>query len=78
MQNPNALDSKVLLDFDHVKNSLKVDDEGMLQPAAPSFFNYKSLVDHDVTAFVVVISTGFDTVGFLFLRTTENEFRSNL
>lgn len=28
LQNPNALDSKVLLDFDHVKNSLKVDDEG--------------------------------------------------
>ena len=27
-QNPTALDSKVLLDFDHVKNSLKVDDEG--------------------------------------------------
>ena len=28
LQNPNALDSKVLLDFDHVKNSLKIDDEG--------------------------------------------------
>lgn len=27
IQNPNALDSKVLVDFDHVKNSLKVDDE---------------------------------------------------
>ncbi|MED6194771.1 cytochrome P450 monooxygenase 65 [Stylosanthes scabra] len=27
IQNPNALDKKVLLDFDHVKNSLKVDDE---------------------------------------------------
>ncbi|GMY11908.1 peptidyl-prolyl cis-trans isomerase CYP65 [Fagus crenata] len=27
IQNPNALDSKVLLDFDHVKNSLKIDDE---------------------------------------------------
>lgn len=27
IQNPNALDSRVLLDFDHVKNSLKVDDE---------------------------------------------------
>ncbi|KAA8531568.1 hypothetical protein F0562_006277 [Nyssa sinensis] len=27
IQNPNALDSKVLLDFDHVKNSLKLDDE---------------------------------------------------
>lgn len=31
LQNPSALDSKVLLDFDHVKNSLKVDDEGQLQ-----------------------------------------------
>ena len=31
LQNPNALDSKVLLDFDHVKNSLKVDDEGKLK-----------------------------------------------
>ncbi|KAL6013061.1 hypothetical protein ACLOJK_003551 [Asimina triloba] len=28
IQNPNALDSKVLTDFDHVKNSLKLDDEG--------------------------------------------------
>lgn len=28
IQNPNALDAKVLLDFDHVKNSLKLDDEG--------------------------------------------------
>lgn len=40
MQNPNALDNKVLLDFDHVKNSLKVDDEGML--AHSSFASYKS------------------------------------
>ncbi|OMP01817.1 hypothetical protein COLO4_11575 [Corchorus olitorius] len=30
IQNPNALDSKVTLDFDHVKNSLKVDDEGIM------------------------------------------------
>lgn len=29
LQNPNALDSKVLLEFDHVKNSLKLDDEGV-------------------------------------------------
>lgn len=28
LQNPNTLESKALLDFDHVKNSLKVDDEG--------------------------------------------------
>ena len=32
LQNPNALDSKVLLDFDHVKKSLKLDDEGKLRP----------------------------------------------
>lgn len=32
LQNPNALDSKVLVDFDHVKNSLKIDGEGKLQP----------------------------------------------
>lgn len=30
LQNPNALDSKVTLDFDHVKNSLKIDDEGII------------------------------------------------
>lgn len=27
IQNPNALDSKVLVDFDHVKKNLKIDDE---------------------------------------------------
>lgn len=30
LQNPNALDSKVTLDFDHVKKGLKLDDEGKL------------------------------------------------
>lgn len=30
LQNSNALDSKVTVDFDHVKNSLKVDDEGIV------------------------------------------------
>lgn len=34
MQNPNALDKKVLLDFDHVKNSLKVDEEGKLKASS--------------------------------------------
>lgn len=29
IQNPNALDSKVLVEFDHVKNSLKLDDEDL-------------------------------------------------
>lgn len=28
VQNPNALDSKVLVDFDHIKKSLTIDDEG--------------------------------------------------
>ncbi|KAJ0045280.1 hypothetical protein Pint_05128 [Pistacia integerrima] len=28
IQNPNALDNKVTLDFDHVKKGLKLDDEG--------------------------------------------------
>ncbi|MCL7038441.1 hypothetical protein MKW94_001078 [Papaver nudicaule] len=27
IQNPNALDSKVLVEFDHIKNNLKLDDE---------------------------------------------------
>jgi peptidyl-prolyl cis-trans isomerase-like protein 2 len=41
LQNPNALDQKVLLDFDHVKQNLKVDDEGMIYPVAhPSFLSY--------------------------------------
>ncbi|KAL0332343.1 UNVERIFIED_CONTAM: Peptidyl-prolyl cis-trans isomerase CYP65 [Sesamum calycinum] len=30
-ENPNALDSRVLTDFDHVKKNLKVDDEAMLK-----------------------------------------------
>lgn len=29
LQNPNALDSKVTVEFDHVKKGLKVDDEGV-------------------------------------------------
>lgn len=28
VQNPNALESKALLDFDHVKKNLKVENEG--------------------------------------------------
>ncbi|QCD79611.1 Ras-related C3 botulinum toxin substrate 1 [Vigna unguiculata] len=40
IRNPNALDDRVLLDFDHVKNDLKVDDEGML--AHSSYVSYKS------------------------------------
>ncbi|XP_078437149.1 plant U-box 49 isoform X2 [Wolffia australiana] len=29
IQNPNAIESKVLVDFDHIKNSLKVEDEDL-------------------------------------------------
>ncbi|KAG5089679.1 hypothetical protein JHK86_002291 [Glycine max] len=39
IQNPNALDSKVLLDFDHVKNSLKVDDEELQKMSSDPTYN---------------------------------------
>lgn len=39
LQNPNALDSKVLVEFDHVKNSLKIDDEGELEASLPLWVN---------------------------------------
>lgn len=55
LQNPNALDQKVLLDFDHVKHNLKIDDEGMIQPAAsPAFVSYKPPVGLDIAAFIIV------------------------
>jgi hypothetical protein len=38
LQNPNALDSKVLVEFDHVKNGLKIDDEGELEAFFFLFF----------------------------------------
>lgn len=67
LQNPNALDSKVLLDFDHVKNSLKVDDEGMLAGTyfISYFVSYKSLIGLDLVAFVVVISINYDTFNYI-------------
>ncbi|KAE8704858.1 Peptidyl-prolyl cis-trans isomerase CYP65 [Hibiscus syriacus] len=37
--NPNALDSKVTLDFDHVKNSLKVDDEELRKMSSDPTYN---------------------------------------
>ncbi|KAF3439061.1 hypothetical protein FNV43_RR17336 [Rhamnella rubrinervis] len=37
IQNPNALNKKVLLDFDHVKNSLKVDEEELKKKNDPSY-----------------------------------------
>lgn len=37
LQNPNAIDSKVTVEFDHIKNGLKIDDEGLIQfPIRPS------------------------------------------
>ncbi|CAJ1929278.1 unnamed protein product [Sphenostylis stenocarpa] len=39
IQNPNALDSKVLLDFDHIKNSLKVDDEELQKMSSDPTYN---------------------------------------
>ncbi|KAG9440517.1 hypothetical protein H6P81_020682 [Aristolochia fimbriata] len=37
IQNPNALDSKVLTEFDHVKQSLKVDDEELKKMEDPLY-----------------------------------------
>ncbi|CAA2970588.1 peptidyl-prolyl cis-trans isomerase CYP65 [Olea europaea subsp. europaea] len=39
IQNPNALDSKVLLDFDHVKKNLKVDDEELKKMESDHTYN---------------------------------------
>ncbi|XP_057481551.1 peptidyl-prolyl cis-trans isomerase CYP65-like isoform X1 [Actinidia eriantha] len=39
IQNPNALDSKVLVDFDHVKNSLKLDDEELQKMSSDPTYN---------------------------------------
>ncbi|KAK9284180.1 hypothetical protein L1049_023348 [Liquidambar formosana] len=39
IQNPNALDSKALLDFDHVKNSLKLDDEELKKMGSDPSYN---------------------------------------
>ncbi|RWR77967.1 peptidyl-prolyl cis-trans isomerase CYP65 isoform X2 [Cinnamomum micranthum f. kanehirae] len=39
IQNPNTPDSKVLTDFDHVKNSLKVDDEELGKMNADPSYN---------------------------------------
>ncbi|KAJ8567344.1 hypothetical protein K7X08_019552 [Anisodus acutangulus] len=39
IQNPNALDTKVLLDFDHVKKSLKVDDEEIQKMQSDPAYN---------------------------------------
>ncbi|KAG6666064.1 peptidyl-prolyl cis-trans isomerase CYP65 [Carya illinoinensis] len=39
IQNPNALDTKVLLDFDHIKNSLKLDDEDLKKMSSDPSYN---------------------------------------
>lgn len=39
IQNPNALDSKALLNFDNVKNSLKVDDEELKKMSLDPTYN---------------------------------------
>nr|XP_009617987.1 peptidyl-prolyl cis-trans isomerase CYP65 [Nicotiana tomentosiformis] len=39
IQNPNALDAKVLLDFDHVKKSLTVDDEEIQKMQSDPSYN---------------------------------------
>ncbi|KAK6923958.1 Cyclophilin-type peptidyl-prolyl cis-trans isomerase domain [Dillenia turbinata] len=39
IQNPNALDTKVLVDFDHVKNSLKLDDEDLKKMTSDPTYN---------------------------------------
>ncbi|OAY35588.1 peptidyl-prolyl cis-trans isomerase CYP65 [Manihot esculenta] len=39
IQNPNALDSRVTLDFDHVKHGLKVDDEELKKMNSDATYN---------------------------------------
>nr|GMC62714.1 peptidyl-prolyl cis-trans isomerase CYP65 [Ipomoea batatas] len=39
IQNPNALDTRVLVDFDHVKKSLKVDDEELKKMQSEPTYN---------------------------------------
>lgn len=39
IQNPNALDQKVLLDFDHVKQNLKIDDEELQKMSSDPAYN---------------------------------------
>lgn len=39
IQNPNALDSKVLVDFDHVKKNLKVEDEELKKMESDPLYN---------------------------------------
>lgn len=45
LQNPNALDSKVLVEFDHVKNSLTVDDEELKKMSSDPSYNINVIGD---------------------------------
>ncbi|KAL4568785.1 hypothetical protein LXL04_024401 [Taraxacum kok-saghyz] len=45
IQNPNSLDSKALVDFDHVKKSLKVDDEEMQKMESDPSYNINTTGD---------------------------------
>lgn len=55
IQNPNALDSKVLLDFDHVKNSLKLDDEELKKLDSDPAYNIN--VSGDVKQMLAELGT---------------------
>lgn len=72
LQNPNALDSKVLVEFDHVKNGLKIDDEGELEAF---FFNHhwSAVLFFSFQFWLPVIY-----LLFYFFRVGSNDFRSNL
>ncbi|KAI9078131.1 hypothetical protein K1719_039899 [Acacia pycnantha] len=54
-QKPNALDSKVLLDFDHVKNNLKVDDEELNKMGSDP--NYNINVSGDIKQMLQELGT---------------------
>ncbi|EPS73585.1 hypothetical protein M569_01162, partial [Genlisea aurea] len=45
IQNPNDLDSKVLVDFDHVKRNLKIDDEEQKKMESDASYNINSTGD---------------------------------
>ncbi|XP_072074612.1 peptidyl-prolyl cis-trans isomerase CYP65 isoform X4 [Arachis hypogaea] len=55
IQNPNALDKKVLLDFDHVKNSLKIDDEEIQKMRSDPTYNIN--VSGDVKQMLLELGT---------------------
>lgn len=74
LQNPNALDSKVLVEFDHVKNGLKIDDEGELE--AFFLFFLSSCVSCTLLFLPILVACYLFT--FLFFRVGSNDFRSNL